>query len=73
MDRTSGLISWRDSQTLDYETTQFYLFSIRCVDNTDASNIATAMVNVSVLPVNEFSPVIRPTSLCQRAIPFILR
>ena len=57
----SGQISWSGTQTLDYEATPFYLFDIMCVDNSDSSNTATAQVNVSVGPVNEFIPQIRPS------------
>lgn len=59
----SGQISWKMNQTLlDYEATPFYLFNIRCTDNLApiTLNTATAMVNVSVLPVNEFLPEISP-------------
>lgn len=62
---TSGQISWSGTQTLDYEATPFLLFDIMCVDNSqtaDTSNTATARVNVSVGPVNEFIPEIRSFS-----------
>ena len=59
---TTGQLSWRQGQVLDYETVTFYWFSIECVDNSDQSNTATAIVNVSVLPINEFVPVITSRS-----------
>ena len=60
---TTGQLSWRQGQVLDYETVTFYLFSIKCVDNSNTDNTATAMVNVSVLPVNEFVPMITPAAI----------
>ena len=58
---TNGQISWMGTQTPDYEEIRFYLFDIMCVDNLDSSNTATARVNVSVSPVNEFIPEISPS------------
>ena len=64
IEEDSGQISWiSNSPTLDYETTTFYLFTVSCSDNEVQPNTATAMVNVSVLPVNEFPPVINVSSL----------
>jgi hypothetical protein len=60
IDPTSGQISWNGNQTLDYEATPFLLFDIMCMDNYNSSNPATAQVNVSVGPVNEFPPEISP-------------
>ena len=64
IEEDSGQISWiSNSPTLDYETTTFYLFTVSCSDNEVSPSTATAMVNVSVLPVNEFVPVINVSSL----------
>jgi hypothetical protein len=61
IDPTSGVISWNGNQALDFEATPFLLFDIMCVDNSlDSSNTATAQVEVSVGPVNEFPPEISP-------------
>ena len=58
LNQNSGQISWTsNSQILDYETTTFYLFTVGCSDNANPPSTATARVNVSVLPVNEFAPV----------------
>ena len=58
IDETTGELSWRRDQLLDYENVTFYEFGVQCVDNSDVSNRAAAIVNVSVLPVNEYAPVI---------------
>ena len=58
INETTGALSWRQDQILDYENITFYLFDIECVDDSDINNRAAAMVNVSVLPINEYAPVI---------------
>ena len=63
IDPNSGQVSWNGNQTLDYEATPFLLFDIMCVDDSDPSDTGTAQVNVSVGPVNEFSPAISPPIL----------
>ena len=55
LNETTGQLSWRPGQVLDYENTTSYLFSIMCVDNEEND---TAMVIVSVRPVNEYAPTI---------------
>ena len=58
INETTGVLSWRRDQVLDYENITFYEFNVVCIDNSDVNNRATAIVNVSVLPVNEYVPVI---------------
>ena len=61
LNETTGQLSWRPGQILDYENTTTYTFSIMCVDNLNQNN--TAMVVVSVTPVNEFAPTITGDNL----------
>ena len=58
INETTGVLSWGQDQVLDYENITFYTFDVECVDNSDVNNRAAAIVNVSVLPVNEYAPVI---------------
>jgi protocadherin Fat 4 len=41
---------------LDYETTTLYSFTVTCYDNSMRNNSGSALVDVSVLPVNEYTP-----------------
>ena len=64
INQTTGQISWGQTLVLDYETTPFYLFTISCEDTAlDIPSTATAQVNVSLQPVNEFLPEISPSQL----------
>ena len=58
INETTGVLSWQPDQHLDYESITFYEFDVLCVDNSGMNNRAAAIVNVSVLPVNEYAPVI---------------
>ena len=68
LNETTGQLSWRPGQVLDYENTTAYMFNIMCVDNLNQNN--TAMVIVSVTPVNEYVPVITSGNL---AISLVVR
>ena len=58
INETTGVLSWRQDQVLDYENVTFYEFDVMCVDNSNVNNRAAAIVNISVLPVNEYVPII---------------
>ena len=67
---TTGQLSWRPGQVLDYENTTSYRFSIMCVNNQDMDQNDTALVVVSVTPVNEYVPAIMSGDLM---IPLVVR
>ena len=48
---------------LDYETTTLYSFTVICYDNSPRNNSGTALVDISVLPVNENPPTVSPRLL----------
>ena len=62
LNQTTGQLSLRAGQGLDYENTTSYMFSIMCVDNDDPDENNTAVVVVSVFPVNEYAPTITSNS-----------
>ncbi len=63
LDDTSGILSLRTGEILDYEQTQQYMFGISCSYDSNSSIIATASVTFLVGPVNEFEPVFGDSSL----------
>ena len=63
LNEITGQLSWRQGQVLDYENTTSYVFSILCVDNFDPNDTAVSVVNVSVIPVNEYVPTITSGNL----------
>ena len=62
LNQTTGQLSLRPGQILDYENTTSYMFSVVCVDNNDPDQNDTAVVVVSVQPVNEYAPTITSDS-----------
>ncbi len=63
LDGTSGILSLKTGEILDYEQTQQYIFDISCFYDSDSSTSATASVTFLVGPVNEFIPVFSDVSL----------
>ena len=58
---TTGMLSV--TADLDYETTTFYNFTVICTNITNPNIIGLGMVQIDVLPVNEFDPVPSSSSL----------
>ena len=58
---TTGMLSV--TADLDYETTTFYNFTVICTNITNPNIIGLGMVQIDVLPVNEFDPVLSRSSL----------
>ena len=61
VDSTTGAISLAMERELDYEVTIRYVFGVSCSEPTAGSTFA--QVNFTVLPVNEFAPVVIPQTL----------
>lgn len=59
LDQITGQLSI-PADGLDYETTTLYSFEITCFDNSFLNNSDSAQVDISVLPVNEGPPTVRP-------------
>ena len=58
VDRLNGSIFVKEGQTIDYdEGSDFYTFTVRCVDLADPGmNSDAVVVNATIIPVNEFLP-----------------
>ena len=63
LNETTGQLSLRPDQILNYENATSYMFSVVCVDNDDPDQNDTVVVVVSVLPVNEYAPIITSGNL----------
>jgi len=61
LNSTTGSLSV--TADLDYETTTSYNFSVICVNNSDSDITGIGMVQIDILPVNEFAPVLSSNSL----------
>lgn len=57
VDRVNGSVLIRDGQTVDYdEGFDFYNFTVECVDEANPTKMNSVLVNITILPVNEFFP-----------------
>ena len=61
LDPNTGALSV--TADLDFETQTFYSFNISCISATDPNLSDTAAVEITIEPVNEFLPVIIPSSI----------
>ena len=61
LNATTGRLSV--TADLDYETMTSYSFAVACVNISDPNITGMGMVQIEILPVNEFDPVIMPRSL----------
>ena len=59
----NGQVSVIDGSVLDYETAASYTFTAMCTDTANVTITATAQVNITLLPVNEFQPAVSPSGL----------
>ena len=59
----NGDLSVIDGRTLDYETATSYTFTAMCTDTLNVTSTTTAQVNITLLPVNEFQPVVSVSGL----------
>ena len=60
LNATTGRLSV--TADLDYETMTSYSFAVACVNISDPNITGMGMVQIDILPVNEFEPVIMPRS-----------
>ena len=60
LNATTGRLSV--TADLDYETMTSYSFAVTCVNISDPNIRGMGMVRIDILPVNEFNPVIIPSS-----------
>ena len=60
LNATTGRLSVTDD--LDYEMMTSYSFAVTCVNISDPNITGMGMVQIGILPVNEFEPVIMPRS-----------
>ena len=59
----NGDLSVIDDQTVDYETATSYNFTAMCTDTSNVTITTTAQVSITLLPVNEFQPVVSVSGL----------
>ena len=59
----NGQVSVIDGNVLDYETATSYTFTVMCTDTSNVTITATAQVNITLLPVNEFQPAVSDSGL----------
>ena len=59
----NGPVSVIDGNVLDYETATSYTFTVMCTDTSNVTITATAQVNITLLPVNEFQPAVSDSGL----------
>lgn len=67
IDSTTGELS---SEVLDYETKTSYSFEIICIDD-NTSMMATAQVNIDIIPVNEYEPTLIDSSIALTVCPSV--
>lgn len=57
VDNRTGSILVKEGEIVDYdEGMDFYNFTVECIDQANSTNRDTVLVNITILPVNEFFP-----------------